>query len=283
MKKLILTLLAGGLAAGSAFAHGGNDCFNAGNILLYGVGSYTNSHGSDNTSFASASGTTIDRPRMLNWTVSPGIGFNVADNLTIGVDFNYNGSKTTYDRKDVSFGSNGYGTDMTRTFNYGVGPFVRYSMPIGEHFFWYGQLEAHYLRGRFTTRSTNATGSNSFVKDDNYKGVDAMYTPAVGVMVCKSVALTFGIGGIGYEYRKYDFSTQGQPAGFEHTAKTNDFNVSFGQQVNIGVQKYFGCGHKMHGHHEPMDDTHSMDAPEGDSKEDNGDGGRRRKRKNDDE
>jgi hypothetical protein len=151
-------------------------------------------------------------------------------------------------------------------------------MPIAGRFFWYGQLEAHYLKGRVTTRSTNLSGSNSFVKDDDHKGFDAMYTPAVGILVCKSVAVTFGIGGIGYQYLKYDYSTQGMPAGSELTAKTNNFNVSLGQQVNIGVQKYFGCGHGHMRHHaEPMDETRHMDT--NDDNDDNG----KRNRKNDDE
>lgn len=208
--------MAAGIAV-TSFAQGnGGQCFQAGNVLLYGVGSFSNSHGSNTSSFSNANATTINQPRMLNWEVSPGLGFNVTDNLTIGVDFNYTGAKTDYDRKDISFNGNGYGTDETKRFAYAVGPFVRYSCPIGEHFFWYGQLEAHYMRNRMTTRSTNLTGSNSFVKDDNGKGVDASYMPAIGINVCKSVALTFGIGGLSYDYMKYDYSTQGLPAGSEY-------------------------------------------------------------------
>lgn len=284
MKKLLLSLMAAGFAATSFAQHGMDKCFQQGGVLLYGIGSFSNTHGSRTSSFSNANATTIDQPRMLNWEVSPGLGFNIADNLTIGVDFNYTGSKTNYDRKGIVFAGNGYGTDQTKSFAYAVGPFVRYSMPIGEHFFWYGQLEAHYLRNRFTTRSTNLSGSNSFVKDDNGKGVDASYMPAVGVKVCKDMAITFGIGGISYEYMKYDFSTQGLPAGSELTGKTNEFNVSFGHQINIGVQKYFNCGggRRMHGS-EPMDETRHIDTS--DDSDDSSDTSkkRRRNRKNDDE
>ncbi len=284
MKKLILTLMAGSLAAGS-FAHGGgSDCFKMGSILLYGVGSYSSTHGSQTSSFASASSTSVDQPRMLNWQVSPGLGFNVADNLTVGVDFRYMGSKMTYDRKDANIPTNIAGVeDQVKTYDYGVGPFVRYSWPLGEHFFAYGQFAAHYLRGQVSTRTVTTT--NNFTRDDRYKGLDASFVPAVGVMVCHSMGITFGIGGVSYDYRKYDYSNQLSAAGSSRSAKTNNFDVTFGSQFNIGVQKYFGCGHKMHGHREPMDDTRSMDAPEGDNREDNGDNGgrRRRNRKNDDE
>jgi hypothetical protein len=280
MKKLLLSLMAAGFAA-TSFAQMGN-C--AGGILLYGVGSYRNAHGSDTRSFSNANGTTIDRPRQLNWEVSPGLGFNITDNLSIGVDFNYTGSKTTMDRKDIGFPFNGYAVDQVKTFDYAVGPFVRYTMPIGEHFFWYGQLEAHYLRGRSTPRYTNLLGTNSFSRDDNYKGVDVSYMPAVGVVVCKNVALTFGIGGISYDYRKYEFNSDiYATAGSEHTAKTNNFDVSFGRQFNIGVQKTFGC-HKMRHHAEPMDDTRHMDTSDDSSEDDDSSSRkRRRNRKNDDE
>lgn len=281
MKKLLLSLMAAGFAA-SAFAQG-NGCFQQGGILLYGVGSYTNMHGSDTRSFATANSQTIDRPRAINWEVSPGLGYNVTNNLTVGIDFNYTGSKTTYDRKSISYNAAGaYGIDQVKTFDYGIGPFVRYSMPIGEHFFWYGQFAAHYLRGRETPRYTNAAGTNSFTKDDNYKGVDASYMPAIGVMICRNVGLTFGIGGISYEYRKYDINSDPavfMTAGSTRTAKTNDFNVTFGRQFNIGVQRTFGCGHRMH-HSEEMDETRHVDTSD-DSDDDNG--GRKRHRKNDDE
>ncbi len=277
MKKLILTLVAGSLAAGS-FAHdGGNSCFKMGSILLYGVGSYSNTHGSDESSFASASSTTVDRPRMLNWQVSPGLGFNVADNLTVGVDFRYMGSKTTYDRKAAPTNVAGV-EDQVKTYDYGIGPFVRYSWPIGEHFFAYGQFAAHYLRGQVSTRTVTTT--NNFTRDDRYKGLDASFVPAVGVMICHSMGITFGIGGISYDYRKYDFSNQFTGAGTSRSAKTNTFDVTFGSQFNIGVQKYFGCGHKMRGHHEPMDETREMDTKD-DSNEDSGD--KKRRRKHDDE
>jgi hypothetical protein len=277
MKKLILSMMAAGIAV-TSFAQG-NGCYQQGNILLYGVGTYSNSHGSDTRSFANANSTTTDRPRMLNWEISPGVGYNVTENLAVGVDFRYMGSKTTYDRKAISYSNAGYGVDQVKTFDYAIGPFVRYTMPIGEHFFWYGQFAAHYLRGRETPRFTNLAGNNSFTRDDNYKGVDASYMPAVGVMVCRSVSLTFGVGGISYQYQKWDYNSDiTASAGSEHTAKVNNFDVTFGRQVNIGVQKYFGCHKRMH-HAEEMDETRHMDT--NDDSDDNN--GHKRHRKNDDE
>ena len=282
MKKIALSLVAASMAA-TAFAHDGNNrhCFQMGNILLYGVGSYSNTHGTTSSKYATANTSTTDQPRMLNWEVSPGVGFNITDNLTVGIDLRYTGSKTTYDRKTLSFSP--YAEDQVKSFDYGVGPFVRYTHPIGEHFFAYGQAQAHYLRGRLTTRTVTAqVGGNSFVRDDNYKGVDASFMPALGIMVTHSLGLSFGFGGVGYSYTKVDYSTQGQPAGSESTAKNNEFFVTFGNQFNVGIQKYFGCG-MMHRHHaggdEDMNDRH-MDTT--DDTMDN-DSDKKKKKRNDDE
>jgi hypothetical protein len=254
MKKLVLSLMAAGIAA-SSFAQG--NC--AGGILLYGVGSYSNMHGSDTRSFSNANAVSVDRPRQLNWEISPGIGYNVTSFLTVGVDFSYTGSKTTYDRLAAPANFAGV-EDQVKTFDYAIGPFVRFTQPFGKRFFGFGQFEAHYLRGQMSTRTVTPT-NNSFTRDDKYKGVDVSYMPAVGVYVMHNMALTFGIGGISYAYQKYDYSTQlsGTP-GSEHTAKVNNFDVTFGRQFNVGIQTTLGC-RKMRGRHhaEPMDETRHMD------------------------
>lgn len=283
MKKLILSLMAAGFAATS---YAQVNC--PGGLLLYGVGSYSNSHGSSTSKFSNANANTINDPRSLMWEVSPGLGFNITNNLTIGIDFNYTGSKTTWDRKDPSiYGNNPivpatYGEDQVKTYDWALGPFVRYTKSISPMFFAYGQFEAHYLSGRRTTRTvTQMVGGNSFTRDDNYKGVDVSFMPAVGINVSPSVALTFGVGGVGYEYTKWDFSTQGYPAGTELTGKNNNFEVSFGRQFNVGIQKSFGCVRPRH-HREPMDDTRAIDTSD-DESTDSDSRSKRRRRSNDDE
>jgi hypothetical protein len=284
MKKLILSLLAAGFAA-TSFAQA--NC--AGGILLYGVGTYTHNSGSTTSKFANANSSTTDQPHYRMWEVSPGIGFNLTNNLTLGVDVNYTGSKTTYDRKDPSiYGNNPvmpatYGEDQVKTYEYKVGPFVRYTWPIGEHFFAYGQFGAHYMSGNESIRTVTApVGGTSFTRDNKYRGFDVSYMPAVGIQVCKSAALTFGIGGINYEWTKTDFSTQGYPAGSDLSAKNSDFNITLGRQFNVGIQKTFGCGHKMRrGNSDPMDETRHIDTT--DDTDSDSDGTRRRRTRRDDE
>jgi hypothetical protein len=274
MKKLILTLTAVGFAA-TTFAHGG--MMEPGSILLYGVGTYSSQHGTTTNKFGTANANTADNPRMRNWEVSPGVGFNILPNLAIGVDAYYTASRTTYDKKTLGSFPN---IDQVKTYDYGVGPFVRYTQPLSQYFFAFGQFSAHYIKGRETFRTVTAQiGGNSYVKDDNYKGFDVSFVPAVGAMLTKTWGLTFSVGGVGYQYMKWDYSTQGLPAGSSKEMKDNNFTITFGQQFNLGIQKYINCGGRRHHHMEPMDDTRRMDV----SDDEDDSNSRRRNRRNDDE
>jgi hypothetical protein len=284
MKKLILSILAAGCAL-SSFAHGGG--MKAGDLLLYGVGSYSNNHGSSSEKFGIANTNTFDNPRQLNWRVSPGIGFNVTDFLTIGVEGGYSGSKYNVDRKTIAFTPGIASNDQIKTYDWGVGIFGRTTLPLSRYFFAFGQIGAGYITGRETYRYvTTQTGGVTFVGDNNYNGLQAYYLPGIGAMLTPSLGLTFSLGGVGYEYRKYDISPNnvGLPGsstpGSNFERKDNNFVVSIGQQFNLGIQKYIGCGH---GHRrrnvEPMDDTRQMDTS--DDTENNSNN--RRRRSNDDE
>jgi len=274
MKKLILSLFAAGFAA-SSFAHGG---LQEGSILLYGVGTYGNDHGTSTSKFGTGNANTTDNPRMQNWTVSPGLGYSITDCFTVGIDVNYNGTKTTYDTKTITVP----GFDQKKTYDLGVGPFVRMTCPLTGRFFTFTQFEAHYNTGRETYRTVTAvTGGNSWVSDNTYKGFDMALTPAVGVMLTKSLGLTFAIGGINYGYNKWTYSPYlmgSNTPGSNFEGKDNKFNITFGQQVNFGIQKYFGGHHSHHMHGEPMDESHRVDG-----NDDDDDNNGKKKKKHEDE
>ena len=129
MKKLVLSLVATSLVA-TSFAHGGG--MDQGNILLYGVGTYTSNGGTTTEKFGSANSNTTDNPKIHYWRISPGVGYNITDNIAIGVDGFYGASKYTIDRQNLSsFPSD----DQMKTFDWGVGPFARYTMLLSQYFF----------------------------------------------------------------------------------------------------------------------------------------------------
>ncbi|MEO6831083.1 MAG: hypothetical protein ABI378_02500 [Chitinophagaceae bacterium] len=280
MKKTILSLFAAAFAAAS-FAQSGNcsnscaggSCTPPGSILLYGEGSYSNLSSNNTSKFGAANPNTVDNPHKQTWKVSPGIGFNVNEYLTIGVDVNYTGSKTDYDRKTLNFAGGNLPFDRITSSDFGIGPFIRVTHCLGEHFFGFGQLTAHYIDGRESFRTvTQPIGGNSFNSDNKYKGVNASFVPVIGAMITKTIGLTFSVGGVSYEYRKNDYSNylKGTTApGSNFDGKSKNFNIDFGKQVNFGVQKYFG-GHKMHrGHREPMDEMRKMDTQDDDGDDSN--------------
>lgn len=280
MKKLILSIMAAGCAL-SSFAHGGG--MQAGDLLLYGVGSFSNTHGSSTSKFGTANSSKTDDPRTLAWRVSPGIGFNVTDMLTVGIEGGYAGSKYSVDRKTLVYGPGMAPNDQIKTYDWGIGIFARGTVPLSRYFFAFGQFGAGYQAGRETFRYvTSQTGGNSFVADNNYRGLQAYYMPGIGAKLTPALGLTFSLGGISYDYRKYDISPNNRafpgslPPGSNFESKTNNFNVSIGQQFNLGIQKYIGCGHgRKKRNVEPMDDTRQMDTSDDDDNS--------RRRKNDDE
>src|SRR6478735_12812004 len=101
MKKFLLSFVATGLAA-TSFAHGGG--MDEGNILLYGLGTYSSQSGTTTEKFGNANSNTKDNDKIHTWKISLGVGYNITDNITVGLDGFYGDSKQTIDRKNLQFG-----------------------------------------------------------------------------------------------------------------------------------------------------------------------------------
>lgn len=185
----------------------------------------------------------------MQWNVSPGVGYQFNHNWTLGLALSW--AQTGW--KDA-------GGVKTTDNLYAVGPFARYSSYIhrSEIFFWFAQLEFQY-RGGYTT-----VGGNPAILKHN--GVYANLFPAIGINVGHGMALNFAVGGLSYSSDKYESLVNAQ----------NSFNITFGNQVNFGLSKNFGCGHRMHAHCEPGDEMHHRAA---DKMEDEDDASPKPKRK----
>jgi len=195
-----------------------------GSILLYGnAGIQSITDASKNNTF--------------NWNVTPGIGYQLNQNWTVGLNLGY--GQNTQKLNDSS--------NRNSVNSYKVGVFGRYAHAIGDSkiFTWYGQLDLGYA-GQYTTDGSAAA-------TDKASGIAADLFPALGVNVGCNWALNFSVGGISYNTLKANDAPAGIPNNTQST-----FNFTLGQQVNIGLSKNFG-GHKMHGHHEPGDEMRHMD------------------------
>lgn len=172
-----------------------------------------------------------DKSNDVNWNVNPGIGYQFDKHWTVGLVGGY-----------ASQGSKPENGKWSSTKDWNIGAFGRYTMPLGSIFAVYGQLEAGY-------QNEHSSFDGKKVDNSNLNGFYAAFAPAIGVNVYKGFALNFGFGGLGFNTLKSEVSGSNAQS---------TFNLTFGQQVNIGISKNFGCGHKMKGHHEPMDDTRHM-------------------------
>lgn len=183
--------------------------------------------------------------KTLSVSVNPGIGYNFNEHWAAGVtgSFGHVSSKVG----GVS------GTDLN---GFTAGAFGRYTKKVSPLFSFFGQLEAGYARNSFVVDLNNPlfpTGGES-------NGYYASLVPAVTVNLTRCMGMNFSFGGLSYSHLT--------PEGANDGLDVVDF--TFGKQFNVGAQWTFG-GHKMHGHHAPMDETRRMSGYEDDNEEESTD------------
>lgn len=178
-----------------------------------------------------------DKSNDMSWNINPGVGYQLNNHWTIGLAGGYGSDASKPD-----------GGKWSGTKNWQIGAFGRYTQSLGSIFSVFGQLDAGY-------KNEHASADGKTVDNSNINGFYAQLTPAIAINVYKTLALNFNVGGLGYSSMKSEVS--GANA-------TNQFKLNFGQTLQIGLSKNFG-GHKMHGHHEPMDETRHMDTNDDDS------------------
>jgi hypothetical protein len=237
MKKLLLAFLAAGTMAA---AHA-----QEGSILLYGnAGILSNS----NQESYPAGYPAPPKTNNFNWNVTPGIGYQLDKNWTVGLNLSY-GQVTT---KSDSTGNNRLSQN-----SYSVGVFGRYAHMFGDSkiFCWYGQLNVGYAGEYYTEGSLPTFGKAG--------GINVNLFPAVGANIGHQWALNFSVGGIGYQ----TLSGSGT-----NNATSSTFSFTLGQQANIGLSKNFG-GH-AHGHHHMGDDMRESNMND-DNDDNSGDTGKK--------
>ncbi len=147
--------------------------------------------------------------------INPGAGYHISDRIAVGIQGKYgtNGSQDT-----------GIIVLKSSQSNWSVGPFVRYTRPLGEVFFIFGQLDLGY--------GMQGMGKVNGVKIPNMETMElsANFYPSVGLNIHEGLALNFAFGGLNYKYRK----TESVPSG-SHQA-----NLNFGSAIQIGFSMFFG-------------------------------------------
>ena len=141
-----------------------------------------------------------------SFSFNPGVGYQFDDNWTVG----------------ANLGLSSESQDGDKFTSFSAGPFVRYSESLSNTFAIYMQLQGGFVSGKFETEDQADVKTNGF---------NAGLFPAVFINVNKSFGLNFSFGGINYETLKFEGASEG----------SSIFDFNFGQTINIGISKNFGC------------------------------------------
>ena len=135
-----------------------------------------------------------------SWSLSPGIGYQVAPKWTAGLNLVYGEFK-----------------NASKTTTIGAGPFVRYTASLSDIFSIFGQLEGGYT---VHDRKDNP----------NYSTFRMSLFPAIEMNLKNGFALNFGMGAIDYTSSRSD----------DLLGNYNTFSISLGSAATVGVSKRFG-------------------------------------------
>ena len=162
-----------------------------------------------------------------SWSVNPGLGYRLNDHFTVGVQGGISAGHTKITYTGFS------GSYENRTDNWTLGLFVRhYCCDLGKTFYCFSQLNvSYYGLDAYPNENYSISSYNNVTSDQitNAYGIQANWTPYLGVRLPHNCALELNLGGIGYSYVTQD-----------HAGGTaSNLNVTFGQQIRIGVSKQF--------------------------------------------
>ncbi|RAJ94573.1 outer membrane protein with beta-barrel domain [Larkinella arboricola] len=183
MKKVVMSLLVMALSVTGVFAQRNT-------VLVYGtVGA---------TSHKQVNGT-----KTNTFNFSPAVGYQFNDNWTAGLTLSTESANTR-----TSLGE-------SKSSAFGVGPFIRYAVPLSDIFALYGQFNADVLSGKAGDVKTN--------------GFRGTFFPAIGVNMKNGFALNFSFGGLSFASQKVKGASE----------KTTDFNLNLGSGASFGISKNF--------------------------------------------
>jgi hypothetical protein len=160
-----------------------------GSVLVYGNLGYS----SEKNSVDGSTGTT------KTFGFSPGVGYQVADKWTLGLNLGYQKYRSGYTSN-----------------KYSAGPFLRYTKQISELFSFFAQIQATY-------------SINDFSADPTSTSINVDAFPAIELNLGKGFALNFNFGGIGYESIK----VKGKSGSYDR------LNLNIGSGAGFGISKRF--------------------------------------------
>ena len=189
----------------------------AGTVQLGGSISYYQQH-SEVTNAPSQNGDS------QGFAISPSVGYFVANNLVVGINFGYSSAKTTNNNSSVPY------SIEQRNHSIAIGPFVEYYQMLTEQFGLTGTLGINYVHSTF-----NGSGNNNNTESVG-KGFYTGLTPGLVFFPISKLGIGASFGGLGYNHSN---SKQDGDASTEVTSSS--FSAIFGlNQLAFSGTYYFG-------------------------------------------
>ena len=232
MKKSFLALA---LLSGASGAAQAQSAIGAGTVSLGGSVGY--SRQTDISSGMSGSVKYSTETTRSQFSISPSIGYFLADNLALGISLGYNSFRRPYSTSTPAPALIRAELDPSTTLR--VGPFVQYYKMISDQFGVLGTLDGGFQATK--NFAYTGSGSNALIAETKSSGVYGALTPGIVFFPIPKVGLSASIGSIGYQRLRSDYPTNSgpTPSGYEDTS--SDFGAYFGlSQLQFGGTFFLG-------------------------------------------
>jgi outer membrane protein len=172
-----------------------------------------------------------DNPKTTSLSISPGIGYFIADNLAIGLDFNVgvNTSKT----KGTNFTNTKTGTSL------GVSPFIKYYKMVNDNFGFTGAFSVQVSSQK--TKEKYESGSTSTTSDGpKYSNLGIGITPGFVFFPSEKIGIEANFGFLGYQSVKNEYQAN---TNTRVTYTSNSFGLNattFTPAFQLGFRYYLG-------------------------------------------
>jgi len=180
-----------------------------------------NTNSGSNKKVMGSTTTETDLPKTSSYHFMPTIGYNLSDNICIGLGIGYNGSTNT--DEDI------YVIGDKETIKYGgfkVMPFARYIGKINDNFGWYAQGDLGYGSGKETTSYSGGGTTNT--DDTKTSSLGFNIRPGVYYQFSDHFSMNTHYGQLGY-------NSWNSKSGDTTTVENTDKNSSFGLNLNMST------------------------------------------------
>jgi len=224
MKKSLL-LVAMLLSGSFAFAQ-----LSKGNVLVTGAFSI-----SGNANEQKINGTTTDGPTTTSFSFIPNVSYFITNNFSVGLELGL----ISNTNKEIDVNGNTTVTNKDVTTSVGIAPFVRYYVPLGQNFYFYGQGGFGINSGNTENTRTSVTtvGNNTITNEvksqSDVAAFNVRFRPGITYFLNNRFAIDASIGLLGLE------SSTTKIGDNEYKQTQFDFNI-IPNSLNFGLSYRFG-------------------------------------------